>query len=422
MPDRADSPAAASAGAVDKIAAARVWLLKEKPFFGVLARALTIQPHRDARAFRLYPDDRLVVSPLAVQKLPFGHLCGRLAHIALHAALGGFARRGTREEARWNVAHDIAIDPLLRGAGLGPGLPPVSLEVTPGSSAEEIFPLLPEQVRPDDEFCDLCDGPQPDRKTNEDDAGVQDADSARPSVSTTSSATVEHQARALAWKMRLTSALEEERASGGKTWGDVPAWLEEMIRITIEPPPSWTVILQRSISSLTRTDRTWLRPSRRMSALAGVAGDWPELVVMPGRKVVLGGQLCAVLDTSGSIDQATLGRFVGALASAAAAEGIEHLRLLQADSEVVSDEMLTPAELLAETIRVRGRGGTSFIPALGRLIEEARRSVERFSVVYLTDLEGMLPRSRDARVLDVLWVVPHKPRRKPPFGTVVEMR
>jgi predicted metal-dependent peptidase len=421
MPDRPDSPA----GAVDKIAAARVWLLKEKPFFGVLARALTIEPHAGARAFRLHPDDRLVVPPRAVLELPFAHLCGRLAHIALHAALGGFARRGARDEARWNVAHDLAIDPLVRGAGLGAGLPLVSLDLPPGSSAEEVFPLLPEQARPEDEFCDLCDTREPEQRADPDDAGGQDAAGdvpARSNISGNSSATVETQARALAWKMRLTSALEEERASGGKTWGDIPGWLEEMIRIAIEPPPSWTVVLQRSISSLTRTDRTWLRPSRRMSALAAAAGDWPDLVVMPGRKVVLGGQLCAVLDTSGSIDQATLGRFVGALASAAAAEDIEHVRLLQADSEVVSDEILTPAELLAETIRVRGRGGTSFIPALGRLIEEARRSVERFSVVYLTDLDGMLPRSRDARVLDVLWVVPHQPRRKPPFGTVVEMR
>ena len=35
---------AAARGAVDKIAAARVWLLKEKPFFGVLARALQVEP------------------------------------------------------------------------------------------------------------------------------------------------------------------------------------------------------------------------------------------------------------------------------------------------------------------------------------------------------------------------------------------
>ncbi len=95
---------------------------------------------------------------------------------------------------------------------------------------------------------------------------------------------------------------------------------------------------------------------------------------------------------------------------------------MQADSEVTSDEIVTAAELLTQEVAIRGRGGTSFIPALGRLIEEARRKVERFSVVYLTDLEGMLPRSRDARALDVLWVVPRKPRRKPPFGTVVLMR
>lgn len=142
---------------------------------------------------------------------------------------------------------------------------------------------------------------------------------------------------------------------------------------------------------------------------------------MPGRKVVLAGQLVAVLDTSGSVDEGTLARFLGAVAAAAAAEGLEEVRLMQADSEITSDEVVSPAELLTRQVTVRGRGGTSFIPALGRLIDEARQRVERFSVVYLTDLEGMLPRSRDAKVLDVLWVVPRKPRRKPPFGAVVHM-
>jgi predicted metal-dependent peptidase len=233
---------------------------------------------------------------------------------------------------------------------------------------------------------------------------------------------MDEQARALAWKMRLATAIEEERASGGKTWGDIPAWIDEMIRATIEPPPHWTVVLQRSVSLLTRTERTWLRPSRRMSAVAEHAGQWPDVVTMPGRKVVLAGQLVAVVDTSGSIDETTLARFLGAVASAATAEGLEEVRLMQADSEVTSDEVLSPAELLTEHVAIRGRGGTSFVPALGRLIEEARHKVERFSVVYLTDLDGMLPRSRDAKALDVLWVVPRKPRRKPPFGNVVEIR
>jgi len=415
MPEKVDlqgDPAAAANGALDKIAAARVWLLKEKPFFGVLARALLVEPRTDIRAFRLFGDDRLVVQPLVVLRTPFPSLCARLAHIALHAALGGFVRRGERDHAKWNLAHDLAIDPLVRGAGLPLALPPPPDDLPPGSSAEEIFTVLPDGARPGDDWCDLCDvaeleEPPPGTR------GV--APSAPPS------STVEEQSRALAWKMRLSTAMQEERASGGKTWGDAPAWIDEMIRAVIEPPPSWTVILQRSVSSLTRTERTWLRPSRRMSAIAHDTGRWPDVVAMPGRKVVLAGQLVAVVDTSGSIDLSMLSRFLGAVASAATAEGVEEVRLMQADSEVTSDRLVTPAELLTEEIAIQGRGGTSFIPALSRLIDEARRKVERFSVVYLTDLEGMLPRSRDARVLDVLWVVPRKPRRKPPFGTVVVM-
>jgi predicted metal-dependent peptidase len=406
--DQLGDPAAAASGALDKIAAARVWLLKEKPFFGVLARALLVEPRTDVRALRLFSDDRLAVNPLVVLRTPFPSLCARLAHVALHAALGGFVRRGDREAGRWN----LAIDPLVRGSGLPLGLPPPPDDLPPGSSAEQIFPALPETARPGDDWCDLCDVPNSDPPPP--DASGAVAPAPLPS-------TVDEQSRALAWRMRLSTAMQEERASGGKTWGDVPSWIDEMIRATIEPPPNWTVILQRSVSQLTRTDRTWLRPSRRMSALAHAEGAWPECVTMPGRKVVLAGQLVAIVDTSGSIDETVLSRFLGAVAAAAAAEGIEEVRLMQADAEVTSDEVVTPAELLTEEVAIRGRGGTSFVPALSRLIEEARQKQERFSVVYLTDLEGMLPRSRDARCLDVLWVVPRRPRKKPPFGTVVEM-
>jgi predicted metal-dependent peptidase len=411
--DLLDNPAAAASGALDKIAAARVWLLKEKPFFGVLSRALAVEPRSDVRAFRLFPDDRLAVNPLAVLRTSFPALTARIAHVALHAALGGFVRRGDRDARRWNLAHDLAIDPLVRGAGLPLGLPPPPDDLPPGSSAEEIFAVLPEGAAPGDDWCDLSDLPTPEEPPPEVPRGGYSE------LPTTSK--VDEQARALAWKMRLATAMQEERASGGKTWGDVPAWIDEMIRATIEPPPNWTVVLQRSVSLLTRTDRSWLRPSRRMSAIAYDAGHWPDVVSMPGRKVVLAGQLVAVVDTSGSIDEATLSRFLGAVASAATAEGLEEIRLMQADSEVTSDEILTPAELLTETIAIRGRGGTSFVPALSRLIAEARRKVERFSVVYLTDLEGMLPRTKEAKALDVLWVLPRKPRRKPPFGTVVVM-
>src|SRR5262245_31728025 len=79
-------PTKAASSAIDKIAAARVWLLKEKPFFGVLARALVVEPVLTVPALRLSADDRLRVNPIAVLEMRFPALCARLAHVALHAA------------------------------------------------------------------------------------------------------------------------------------------------------------------------------------------------------------------------------------------------------------------------------------------------------------------------------------------------
>src|SRR5258706_14772909 len=102
-------PAAAATQATDKIAAARVWLLKEKPFFGVLARALLVEPTLAVTAFRLTPLDKLLANALVVLELPFPSLTAPIAHVTLHAALGAFVRRGPRDPLRWNAAHDLAI-------------------------------------------------------------------------------------------------------------------------------------------------------------------------------------------------------------------------------------------------------------------------------------------------------------------------
>lgn len=442
-------PVAAAAQAVDKIAAARVWLLKEKPFFGVLARALQVEATLKVPAFRLTLDDRLLANALVVLELRFPALCARLAHLCLHAALGAFVRRGAREPLRWNVAHDLAIDPLLRAAGFNVGASLPWAELPPGASAEEYFALLPEETRPDDLWCDLTDPPPPpdappagnftrqdddqgtdpgsrdqnkqgqDQKPDqgepdEPDDGDDDEREEEPSP-------LEARARELQWKMRLAAALEEELASGGKTFGETPAWIDELVQATIEPPPDWTATLQQSISMLKRTDRSFLRPSRRLSALAGPDGSWPDVVAMPGRRIVPAGKLVSVIDTSASIDTATLRRFLGALAAIATSEGFDEIRLVQADAEVTKDETVFAAELFFHEVAVVGRGGTDFGPALRKLAEESRREGERFTVVYLTDLDGRFPKEPETRPLAVLWVVPGKAAKPPPFGQLLEM-
>lgn len=446
-------PAAAAGQAVDKIAAARVWLLKEKPFFGVLARALQVEPTLAVPAFRLTADDRLLANALVTLELKFPSLCARIAHIALHAALGALVRRGTREALRWNAAHDLAITPLLRAAGFAGGPAPAIEELIAGASAEQYYALLPEGSRPDDLWCDLADPPPPAAPpplagnfTRQDDGlgdepgaapkagaepaeGEPDEGDESPDESSEREQTgpdddtspVDARGRELQWKMRLGAALEEERASGGKTFGEIPGWIDDLVHATIEPPPDWSATLQRSVSMLTRTDRTFLRPSRRMAALAGPDGEWPDVVAMPGHRIVAAGHLVSVIDTSASIDSRVLSHFLGSLAAAATAEGFDEIRVLQADAEVTRDEVLLAAELLLQEIPIVGRGGTHFGPALRKLAAEARLTGDRFTVVYLTDLDGRFPTAEEARPLEVLWVVPGKATRIPPFGKLVEM-
>src|SRR5439155_17900808 len=120
-------------------------------------------------------------------------------------------------------------------------------------------------------------------------------------------------------------------------------WLGEMLRVTIEPPADWSAVLQQAVHQLQRTDRSYLRPSRRMAALVAADGAWPDVVTMPGRRIAHAGRLCCVVDTSASLPTGTLARFFGAVVAAATAEGIDELRLLQADAVVTRDETVFAA-------------------------------------------------------------------------------
>jgi predicted metal-dependent peptidase len=142
---------------------------------------------------------------------------------------------------------------------------------------------------------------------------------------------------------------------------------------------------------------------------------------MPGRRVLPAGRLVSVVDTSSSVDAATLARFLGALSAVATAEGFDEIRLLQADAAVTRDETVFAAELLFQEVAIVGRGGTHFGPALRSLAEESRRDAEHYTVVYLTDLDGEFPPAATVRHLEVLWVVPGKAAKTPPFGRVLEM-
>ena len=150
-----------------KLSAARTRLILDRPFLGALVLRMPMKAAdpkwcstigTDARALYYNPD---YINNLTLEQTQFA-----LAHEALHCALSHFARREHRNGARWDVACDLAINPILIKEGMTavPGaLYNVGYE---GMMAEEIYPLVKEndEQKPHDQHlygCLLYTSPSP---------------------------------------------------------------------------------------------------------------------------------------------------------------------------------------------------------------------------------------------------------------------
>jgi predicted metal-dependent peptidase len=170
--------------------------------------------------------------------------------------------------------------------------------------------------------------------------------------------------------------------------------------------PPWELALQRWLDSAAPSDRSYARPSRR--------GADRKDVVLPGRKRE-GWTLHIVLDTSGSMVQ-EVPRALGAIADFCEGIGVDEVHLIQCDTSVGSDEVLSPAQM--GQWQVTGYGGSDLTPAMLRLAE----SPEVGSAIVLTD--GDINYPEHTLPYNVLWVLPagKNPQEfTPRYGKVIAM-
>jgi predicted metal-dependent peptidase len=124
--------------------------------------------------------------------------------------------------------------------------------------------------------------------------------------------------------------------------------------------------------------------------------------------------LNVILDTSGSMSEAIPGA-LGAIADFCEQAGVDDIRLVQCDTEVTGDELLTPHELAA--YQVKGYGGSDLTPAMRALGEDPRV----WHVVIVTDGDVGFP--GDGVPYAVLWAMPGDTANfNPPYGRVVSMK
>ena len=90
-----------------------------------------------------------------------------------------------------------------------------------------------------------------------------------------------------------------------------------------------------------------------------------------------------VLDTSGSMDQALLGKALGAIASYAVARDVAAVRVVFCDAQAHDNGWMPPLDI-AGNVRVRGRGGTVLQPGVD-LLQSARDFPKDGPILIITD-------------------------------------
>ncbi len=363
------------------------WFVSGFPLLGALAAGLRLVEDADVCA-------RLDIAVAAVSPgcgelyvNPAVHLTPEerrfvIGHELLHAGLRHDTRSGGRDDYLWNIACDYVINGWLVEMEVGE-LPDGCLydPVLKGWSAEEAYDRIANDLRRYRKLRTLRGVGAPDvlsgrvPRAGEQVGGVDVDEFCR---------------RALA------TGLDLHRCSGR---GLVPAGLVEAIEALAHPPIPWDVDLARWFDDhfppLDRR-RTYARLSRRQSATP----DIPRPALRLPDELVALRTFGVVLDTSGSMDRALLGKALGAIASYATTRDVPAARVVFCDAAAYDAGFLAPDEI-AGRVRVRGRGGTVLQPGVD-LLERAEDFPHEGPILMITD--GWCDRVRVRR--DHAWLVP----------------
>ena len=415
-------------------------LLTEQPFFGSLALRLPLRP--DPTRETLASDGReLRYSPAWVARTDGDRIKAAVARVVFACALKHHTRRGERDPGRWQRASQLVTHGELRRAGF---VLPADAEAWDDLSVEDAYARLAGEDgtqegsgQPAGGAGESGDGsgdegtPEGDASGSgdegtpgdgSDDAGGAsgsgsdaggsdgadaDGDSGDPGDPAGDSGQdapagdgdpPSHDPAGTGEVMDAPARGEEDEASSGdapldvaaeeqawdeamhqavslaKAQGSRPGRIEETLRDAHRSLLDWRVLLRQYLVSAARDDYRWSVPNRRFID----AGLYLPSMHCEGIDT-----LAVLIDTSDSLDTATLATFWTELRAVAEALRPHTLAVVQVDTEVQEAAVYRFGDLPEELV-AKGRGGTDFRPGFAWL---DREGITPRCCLYLTDME-----------------------------------
>jgi predicted metal-dependent peptidase len=181
------------------------------------------------------------------------------------------------------------------------------------------------------------------------------------------------------YRRALAQGLELHLGSGR---GFLPAGLVEEIRSLMQPPVPWDVKLAHWLDQFfppLERRRSYARAHRRQSATPAI----PRPAWIAPNEERASRVFGAVVDTSGSMSRASLGKAIGAIAGYAISRDVRLVRLIQCDAAPYDCGYVEP-EALLDRVQVKGRGGTVLMRGIV-LLEEAQDFPKDGPILIITD-------------------------------------
>lgn len=374
------------AEAARSMAKARIALIRGKDaksaFFASLV--MRLQPEPSWSVDTAATDGRrLRYNPEFWQSLPPAQRLGVLVHELLHCSNKHHARRCRREPRLWNVAADLAINPLCLDAGFT--LPDGALltgrdahqKLPVGKSAEWYYRELQKQQageesqQPDSSGSDKASGEGDGNASGSasdagDPGGCGGVVDAAPDAAGTERSDRE-------WDVIVQQAVHRAQQRG-----ELPGGLAANIAAQRPGQVDWKAVLRRFCQTLARDDYSWSRPNRRYVS---------QGLYLPSLRSERLGTLVLAVDCSGSC-------WGDAIFKAFTAELQGVLEVLPARVLILYHDVVVQGEVrelepdAPLVLTPRGGGGTNHRPVFAWI---DRHEPDAQAVICLTDLETRLP-------------------------------
>lgn len=410
-----------------KLSAARTRLIIEKPFLGALVLRLPAVTANPSWCETTATDARKIYyNPAYIDALDMDETQFALAHEALHCALSHFARRGHRDKRKWDIACDLAINPLLHSEGFKIPAGALMMDGFEGMTAEEIYPSIEDSfeeechdkhvydsdsdVKPNLEETDRGEGSSPDepsdQKSQQQPQAGQSPQSAKPEESGGGGAPqpqplsqTEKENLDTQWQQRLAGAAQQAMQAG-----KLDGAMARLVDYLLQPQLPWRSVLAHFMSSIARDDYSYARPSSRR----GDPAIYPSL--RSGQVNVM-----VALDTSGSISDEDMRQFVSEI-DAIKSQVRARITLHACDVNLVEGGpwVFEPWEEFQIPKKFEGGGGTEFSPIF-EWVDQSDSQPDL--LIYFTDANGKIPEHEPH--YPVIWLV--KGKETVPWGRRVQL-